>query len=262
MTVFHAVILGLVQGLSEFLPISSSAHLVLVPWLLGWPESGLAFDIALHVGTLVAVTIYFWRDLLSLAIEGLTKGTRTTMGRVGWGIVVGTIPAAIAGLLLEEQVETTFRHPLQIALLLTVMGALLYWADRRGSKRRSLDEVGILDVFLVGIGQAMAIIPGFSRSGTTMTAGLLLGLERDTAARLSFLLGWPAILGAGVLALKDLTLASITPPFVIGVVVSCVSGYAVIAFLMEYLKRGSYLVFAAYRAVLALLTVVVYFVRG
>lgn len=262
MTVLHAIILGLVQGLAEFLPISSSAHLILVPWLLGWPESGLTFDVALHVGTLVAVTVYFWRDLWSLAKEGLTHGTRTTMGRIGWGIVIGTIPAAIAGLLLEDRVETTFRHPLQIALLLTVMGALLYWADRWGRKQRKLEDVGILDVFLMGLGQAMAIIPGFSRSGTTMTAGLLLGMERDSAARLSFLLGWPAIFGAGILALKDLTLASFTPAFITGMVVSAISGYAVIAFLMEYLKRGSYLVFAGYRAVLAAVTVLVYFIRG
>jgi len=261
-TILRAVVLGIVQGLTEFLPISSSAHLVLVPWFLGWPESGLTFDIALHVGTLLAVTIYFWRDLLTLALEGLTHGTRTTMGRVGWGIVVGTIPAAISGLLLEEQVETTFRHPLQIAFLLAFMGVMLYLADRLGRKARSLEEVSILDVFWVGVGQALAVIPGFSRSGPTMTVGLMLGLDRGTAARLSFLLGWPAIFGAGVLALKDLTVASLTPAFFTGVAVSALSGYAVIAFLMEYLRRGTYFVFAAYRVLLAAATVLVYFLRG
>lgn len=262
MSILQAIILGLVQGLGEFLPISSSAHLVLVPWLLGWQESGLAFDVALHMGTLLAVTIYFWRDLFTLAYEGLTKGTRTTMGRIGWGIVVGSIPAAIFGLLVKDLVETTFRNPLQIAILLAVMGAILYIVDRRGAKRRSIEDVRISDMIWMGVGQALAIIPGFSRSGTTITAGLILGLNRETAARLSFLLGWPAIFGAGILALKDLNFAEVTASFWVGVGVSALSGYAVIAFLMDYLKRGTYLIFAWYRAAFAALTLFVYFFRG
>lgn len=262
MLTLHAIILGLVQGLGEFLPISSSAHLVIVPWLLGWPKHSLQFDVALHMGTLVAVTLYFWRDLLNLAVDGLTKGTRTTNGRLAWGIVAGTIPAVIVGLALQDKIEAMFHNPLQIAVLLAVMGVILWWVDRNSAKRRTLEDLSIKDVFLVGIAQAFAIIPGFSRSGTTITAGLLMGMTREAAARLSFLLGWPAIFGAGVLALRDLTGADLTPAFLIGVAVSAISGYAVIAFLMDYLKRGSLFVFGVYRVAMAALVIAFYFVRG
>jgi undecaprenyl-diphosphatase len=260
--IVQAIVLGLVQGLGEFLPISSSAHLVLVPWMLGWPEHSLQFDVALHMGTLVAITIYFWRDLLTLATEGLTRGTRTTMGRLAWGIVLGSIPAAIFGLALESKVETIFRNPVQIGTLLAVMGVILWYADRRGRKTRTLEDLGIMDIVWTGVAQAFAIIPGFSRSGTTMTAGLLMGMDRETAARVSFLLGWPAIFGAGVLALRHLTAADLTPAFITGVAVSAISGYAVIAFLMDYLKRGTLAVFAIYRVVVAALAFFLYFVRG
>jgi undecaprenyl-diphosphatase len=261
-SIFHAVVLGIVQGLGEFLPISSSAHLILVPWILGWPPSGLAFDVALHLGTLVAVTIYFWRDLLNLAVEGLTRGTRTPHGRLGWGVVVGTIPAAVAGLLFEEKIETVIRHDyLLIAIMLAVMGLILYVVDQRSSKRRTLADFTVMDGFWMGIGQACALIPGFSRSGTTMTAGLLLGLEREAAAKASFLLGWPAIFGAGMLALKDMPADGYTLSFWTGVIASAVSGYLVIAFLMNYLRRGTFLVFAVYRAALALLTLALLWLR-
>lgn len=263
MTAFQAIVLGILQGLGEFLPISSSAHLLLVPWLLGWSESGLTFDVALHMGTLVAVTVYFWRDLVSLTVEGLTKGTRTPMGRLGWGVVLGTVPAAIVGLLFEEQIEAIFRQSyLLMALLLALMGAILYLVDRASSKKRSLEDFRVIDGLWMGIGQACALVPGFSRSGTTITTGLLLGLNREAAARASFLLGWPAIAGAGVLALKDLDLSTVAPTFWIGIGVSAISGYAVIAFLMDYLKRGTFLVFAVYRAVLAATVLFVYAMRG
>lgn len=260
MTILHAIVLGLVQGLGEFLPVSSSAHLVLVPWLLGWPESGINFDVALHIGTLIAVTIYFWRDLLDLAIQGLTKGTRTPSGRIGWGIVLGTLPAVLIGFPLKDQVERV-RSPLLIAVLMAVMGVVLYWADQVGSKRRQLDKLSIMDILWIGVGQAAALIPGVSRSGATITTALLLGLERESAARISFLLGWPAIFGAGILALKDMGPDAFNAPFFIGVGVSAVSGYAVIAFLLDYLRRGSLKIFAWYRLAVAALTVAVYFIR-
>ena len=256
MTIFQAVVLGILQGLGEFLPISSSAHLILVPWLLGWPESGLDFDIALHVGTLVAVTIYFWRDLLGVAVEGLTKGTKTPMGRLGWGVVVGTIPAAVVGLLFEEQVENIVRRNyVLIAVMLAVMGLVLYLVDRRSSKHRSLEDFRVIDGFWMGLGQACALVPGFSRSGTTIVAGLLTGLSREAAAKASFLLGWPIIAGGGLLHLKDMSVTSLTPAFLIGVAVSAVSGYLVISFLMDYLRKGTFAVFAVYRAVLAAITI-------
>lgn len=256
MTIIQAIVLGLVQGLGEFLPISSSAHLILIPWYFGWTASGMEFDLALHMGTLVAVTIYFWRDLLGLAVEGLTRGTRTPVGRLAWGIVAGTIPGAAAGFLLEGKIEEMFRtNYLVIGILLAVMGLVLYLVDRRAPKNRSLDEVTVMDGFWMGIGQAFALIPGFSRSGTTITTGLLLGLTREAAAKASFLLGWPIIFGGGILALKDMSAASFTPAFFTGVIVSAVSGYVVIAFLMDYLKRGTFAVFAVYRAIIAAITI-------
>lgn len=262
MTIVQAIILGIVQGLGEFLPISSSAHLLLVPWLLGWPESGLAFDLALHLGTLVAVTIYFWRDLLDLAYEGLTRGTKTPTGRLAWGIVAGTIPGAIFGYLMEDVVESVFRsNVLSIAGLLAIVGAVLYFVDRIGSKSRSIDEIGVKDVFLIGVAQAFAVIPGVSRSGATITAALLLGLERESAARVSFLLGWPIILGGSIMVLKDLEPSMFTPAFIAGVATAAISGYAVIAFLLDYLRKGTFLIFAWYRAALAVLVVAVHFLR-
>jgi undecaprenyl-diphosphatase len=256
------MILGLVQGLGEFLPISSSAHLVLVPWLLNWPEHSLAFDVALHMGTLVAVTIYFWRDLLDLAKAGLTEGTRTPMGRMAWGIVLGSIPGVISGLTLDNWIEETVRgQVLAIGLLLAVMGMLLWLVDRLAPKRRTLADIRVIDVVWMGVGQAFAVIPGFSRSGTTMMAGLLTGLDRTAAAKASFLLGWPLILGAGLKALLDLSVAAMGAPFWVGIAVSAVVGYGVIAFLMEYLRRGTFALFAIYRLIVAGLVFLVYYAR-
>jgi undecaprenyl-diphosphatase len=262
-TIFQAIILGIVQGLGEFLPISSSAHLILVPWLLGWEPSGLAFDLALHLGTLIAVTIYFWRDLFNLAYEGLTKGTRTANGRLAWGIVLGTIPGALFGMLMEEPVESFFRqNVLTISLLLAIMGAVLYYVDQRGAKRVDLEHVRLMDVFWIGVAQAFAVIPGVSRSGATITAALLLGLKRETAAKVSFLLGWPIIFGGAVLVLKDLDPSMLTPAFFTGVAAAAISGYAVIALLLEYLRKGTFLVFAYYRGIVAALAILLLLLRG
>jgi undecaprenyl-diphosphatase len=260
--ILHAVVLGLLQGLGEFLPISSSAHLLLVPWMLKWPPSGLEFDVALHMGTLIAVTVYFWRDLVNLVVEGLTKGTRTPTGRMAWGIVIGTIPALVVGLLFENVIEEIFRQSyVTIALLLAFMGVVLYLVDRSGAKRRTLSDFRVIDGLWMGIGQSLALFPGFSRSGTTITAGLLLGYTRESAAKASFLLGWPAIAGAGILALKDMPAGSVNAAFITGVLVSAISGYAVIAFLMDYLKRGTFLVFAVYRLAIAALAIFLFFLR-
>lgn len=262
MTTLHAIVLGLLQGLGEFLPISSSAHLILVPWFFHWPASGIEFDVALHMGTLIAVTIYFWRDLLNMAVEGLTKGTKTPTGRLAWGTVIGTIPAAVVGVLFQDYIENVFRENyVGIALLLAFMGLVLYLVDRAGAKRRTLEDFRVIDGVWMGIGQSLALFPGFSRSGTTITAGLLLGYTREAAAKASFLLGWPAIAGAGILALKDLPAGAVNASFLIGVAVSAISGYAVIAFLMDYLRKGTFLVFAGYRVAIAALTIFLFFVR-
>lgn len=263
MTILQAIILGIVQGLGEFLPISSSAHLLLVPYFFGWQPSGIAFDLALHLGTLVAVTIFFFKDLLNLAVEGLTKGTKTPTGKLAWGIVAGTIPGALFGYLMKDPVEQIFRQDvLTIAVLLAVVGAILYFVDRVGAKNRSIEDIRIIDVFLIGVAQALAVIPGVSRSGATITAALLLGLTRESAAKVSFLLGWPIILGGALVVLKDLEPAMFTPAFFAGVLAAAISGYAVIAFLMDYLRKGTFLIFAWYRAAVALLTVALYFIRG
>ncbi|MBC7326099.1 MAG: undecaprenyl-diphosphate phosphatase, partial [Moorella sp. (in: Bacteria)] len=182
MNILQAIILGLVQGLGEFLPISSSAHLVLTPWFFRWPDQGLAFDVALHLGTLIAVVAYFWRDLVELVVCGLFQ-PRSLDGRLFWYLVVASIPGAIFGYLLENQAETVFRSPLLIALTLTLMGIGLWWADRRGRKTRDLEDITLADGIIVGLSQALAIIPGVSRSGITMSAGLLAGMKRETAAR-------------------------------------------------------------------------------
>ncbi|HHT71099.1 MAG TPA: undecaprenyl-diphosphatase UppP, partial [Firmicutes bacterium] len=243
MNVLQAVVLGIVQGLGEFLPISSSAHLVLVPWLFNWPEHGLTFDVALHLGTMLAVIAYFWRELLEVVFFGLTR-PRSRDGQLFWYLAVASVPGAILGLLFEEQAETIFRSPWLIALMLAAMGIVLWLADKRGRKIRRIEDVTLLDSILVGISQGAAIIPGVSRSGITMTAGLLVGMEREAAARFSFLLSVPMVAGAGFYKLKDITFAALDLPFVLGVIVAAMVGYWAIHFLLQYLRQGSYLVFA------------------
>lgn len=259
MTILQAAVLGAVQGITEFLPISSTAHLYLVPWLLGWPEHSLTFDVALHMGTLVAVTAVFWRDLLELALAALTEGLRTPTGRLGWAIAVATVPAAVAGLLLENAVETVFRSPLVMAASLAVLGVVLWQVDRQARGRRALAQAGFADVLYVGLAQPLALVPGVSRSGITMTAGLLAGLDREAAARISFLLSFPTILGAGVLKLREVGSGAADPAFWTGIAVSAVTGYLAIRYLLAYLRRGSYSVFAAYRVALAAVVVLSFF---
>ncbi|OAT81656.1 undecaprenyl-diphosphatase UppP [Desulfotomaculum copahuensis] len=249
MTVFDAIILGIVQGVGEFLPISSSAHLVLVPWLMGWRYEGLTFDVALHMGTLLAVVVYFWQDWLLLLHDGLLW-RRTTEGRLFWYLVVATIPGAAFGFLFEKQAETIFRDPLVIGAMLMAMGVFLYLADTRASAYKNLHEVGLGDGIWIGISQALAIIPGVSRSGITMAAGRLTGMKRETAARFSFLMSTPIILGAGLLQLRHLTPADLNAPFYTGVAVSAVVGFISIKFLLQYLNRHSFGLFVWYRLIL------------
>lgn len=197
MDILQAAILGLVQGLGEFLPISSSAHLVLVPWLFNWEDPGLTFDIALHIGTLVAVVIYFWKDWLQLFRKGMTNA-RSREGRLFWYLVLATIPGAVIGLFLEKKAETSFRNPVLIAIMLIVLGIVLYLVDRKSAKKIEAENISLKASFLIGLSQALSIIPGVSRSGITMTTGLFLGLTREGAARFSFLLSAPIIFGAAI----------------------------------------------------------------
>ncbi|MDD5712418.1 MAG: undecaprenyl-diphosphate phosphatase, partial [Smithellaceae bacterium] len=233
----QAAILGLIQGLAEFLPISSSAHLVLVPWLFNWPDPGLTFDIALHVGTLLAVVIFFWRDWINLIVKGFTE-PRGREGRFLWFIAFASVPGALIGFLLEKQAETIFRSPLLIAVMLIAMGIVLYWADRRGTKTIGMEAIDLKTSLYIGLSQALAIIPGVSRSGVTMTTGLALGLSREGAARFSFLLSTPIILGAALVKTPQLIAnpSVVNTEFLLGTVVSAVTGMIGIGFLLRYLR--------------------------
>ncbi len=256
------MILGLAQGLGEFLPISSSAHLVLIPWLFGWTDPGLTFDVALHLGTLVAVVLYFWRDWWQLIIKGFSD-VRSAEGRLFWYLVVASIPGAIGGYLLEKKAETVFRSPALIAVMLILMGVILYWADRRSEKKIEMNQITFGTSLSIGISQVLAIIPGVSRSGITMTTGLFMGVTRAGAARFSFLLSTPIIFGAAMVKLPDVISNSsvITANFVIGTVVSCLAGIVSIGFLLRYVQNKNFLPFAWYRFILGALIIAVMMVR-
>lgn len=248
MTVLQAIILGIVQGLGEFLPISSSAHLVLLPKILNWnnPElNSLTFDVALHMGTLLAVVLYFWKDWIKLLKAAANRRT-TSEKRLFWYLVVATIPGGIFGVLLEKKAESTFRSPILIAVMMIFMGILLYIADKKRQARR-LDTMTMTDAIFIGLSQALAIIPGVSRSGSTMTTARWLSMTREDAARFSFLMSTPIILGAGILKLKDLTPAALSLPFFAGIISSFIVGIISIEFLLKFLKKSNFGIFVGYR---------------
>ncbi len=263
MSLWHAILLGIVQGLTEFLPISSSAHLILIPWLAGWPEPGLEFDVALHLGTLAAVLIYFRRDLIQMTTSFLRgiyrrKPFGETNARLAWIILLGSVPAAIAGYAFNDAIDSYFhsgaggdRSIVLIATLLMVLGAFLLMAERVARHVRPVESLGWRDGITIGTAQALALLPGVSRSGSTITAGLMNGLKRDAAARFSFLLGVPAIVGAGALETKNVIDAGIdsdqVATFLAGGLTAAVVGYLTIAFLMNFLRTNSTLVFVGYR---------------
>jgi len=261
MTVFEAIVYGVVQGVGEFLPISSTAHIIAVPWLLGWKDPGLAFDVALHIGTLVAVIAFFWKDWVNLIYFGITK-PKTPEGKLFWYIVLATVPGAVLGYLFENQVETTFRNAALIGIMLIVMGVILYIADRLGRKKVEIENVGLADSLIIGISQSVAFIPGVSRSGITMSSGLFLGLTRESAARFSFLLSTPIIFGTGVLKIKDIAHTNVQiVPFAVAVVTAAAVGLLSIKFLLDYLKKKGFGIFAIYRLLLGILLIAVYFIR-
>lgn len=262
MDMVQAVILGLVQGLGEFLPISSSAHLVLAPWLMNWAYFGLTFDIALHFGTLIAVVIYFWKDWLKLLHKGFTK-PKEKEGKLFWYLVLATIPGALIGFLLEDAAETIFRRPVLIACMLIVLGVVLYAADRSGKKQIDVENISLQTSFLIGLSQALAIIPGVSRSGVTMTAALALGMTREGAARFSFLLSAPIILGAALVKVPELAAnpSMIDAGFLTGMLVACISGLGAIGFLLRYIQTRTFLPFVMYRFALGALVLGVSFYR-
>jgi undecaprenyl-diphosphatase len=257
MNPLHAALLGSLQGLTEVLPISSSAHLILVPWLLGWPESGLTFDVALHLGTLIALCCYFWRDIVELVVNffgSFGKRQRTFATLLPWYLIAGTIPAAIIGKLFEHQIEEVFRKsPALIASFLIGFGLLLAVADSMGSKRWQMDRISLQAALVIGCAQCLALIPGVSRSGITITAALLLNFRRDAAARFSFLLSLPIVAGAGILHVGKLVEhgipASDLQPMLIGIATSALFGYLSIALLLKLVQRHSLYPFVWYRIV-------------
>lgn len=258
--IIQAIVLGAVQGLSEFLPISSSAHLVLFPWLLGWQDAGLRFDVALHAGTLIALAVYFFRDWL--AIIGAALGRKTGRPkRLLWLLLLGAVPGAIVGVLLESAAEGAFRSPLLIAVTLALGGLVLLLADRVKRHSKTTDKLSVGETLLVGSAQALAIIPGFSRSAMTISAARALGYSRPEAARLSFLFAAPISAGAALFALRDLGASDLTPAFFIGIAAAAISGWLAISFLIKYVSRESYRPFVWYRVGLAALVVAVYFFR-
>jgi len=277
MSTVEAIVLGITQGLTEFLPISSSAHLIIVPWLFGWDEPGLAFDAALHLGTLLAVFAYFWRDLLGmlLAVPSAVKSPLSLLAdrskavadeesrsaRLLLLLLLGSIPGGIAGLALEETVDDYFhdssetnRAIVLVAVLLIAFGVILFWAERRAQQRRQIADIGWQDALALGGAQALALLPGVSRSGVALTAGLLRGLKRADAARFSFLIGIPLITAAGLKGFVDIIQSHPTTDekvnLFVGIAASASSGLVAIWALLRYLQRSSTTVFVLYRVLL------------
>jgi undecaprenyl-diphosphatase len=284
--ILQAIVLGVVQGLTEFIPISSSAHLLILPWLFGWKNpalESLTFDVALHLGTLLALLVFFSSDWIRLIRAGIKSIVERKIGsdqdrRLAWSLVIGSIPGGIVGLLLEHRIETLF-HPAEgpianssmvlMAVIIALMGALLFLAERFARHERPLNQITAKDVILIGLSQALAIFPGVSRSGSTITCGLALGLKRETAARFSFLLSAPIVAGAGMKSLwniyKGLNTGAITTSeltlFPIGFLAAAVSGFLCIKFLLRFLQNHSTNPFVYYRWLLALIVLSIVFVR-
>jgi undecaprenyl-diphosphatase len=275
MNLIQAIILGIVQGVTEFAPVSSSAHLVLVPWAFGWPSPGVAFDAILHWGTLTAVMVYFWRDWVRV-IKGLFRSLMTrgpwdaqpgsrladADSRLAWWIIIGTIPAMVLGLAFKDFFESLFSSPPAVGALLLVTALILVLGERAGARARErgrkTGQMNLIDTLLIGLAQAAAIAPGISRSGSTISTGLARGLKRDAAARYSFMLGAPIILGAGLLPLLDLVqaggLRQELPIMVIGFLAAAIAGYVCIKYLLRYLQHGSLYIFAVYCAVIGVVS--------
>lgn len=256
MDILHAVYLALLQGFTEFLPISSSGHLILLPGLFGWSDQGLAFDVAVHVGSLIAVVSYFRHDLKRMSVDWLasiSQRRRVGESHLAWSVLFATIPAALAGYFFNDLVELYLRSPLVIAIMTILFGILLWWADVKGKRLRNEHSVGWKDVVIIGLAQMIALIPGTSRSGITMTAGLMQGMTREAAARFSFLLSIPIILLAGgYLSLKLINGSEVIAWdfLAVGVVVSAVTAYICIFYFLKLLEKTGMLPFVIYRMVL------------
>ena len=267
MTIIQTIILGVIQGLTEFLPISSSAHLNLFPWLLKWQSMPDSFDVALHVGTLLAIVVYFFKDWLKLIVGGykqVVKKEKTIEGKIFWQLVIATIPAGILSLILDKISSKIIGDNLNlkmilIAIALIVMGILLYWVDKNSKSIVKYEKITLKQSILIGISQALAAaFPGVSRSGITMTVARWLKIDRESAAKFSFMLAMPITLAAVVF---DLTKFEFTLSLILGILASFITGVIVIKFLLDYLKKGSFKVFAIYRVIFGIIILTVYFIR-
>lgn len=260
MSIFQALILGIIQGLTEYIPVSSTAHLILVPWLLGWnfdPTTTVVFNILVQWGTLVGVVLYFWRDIWTIVRAVMTgllqrRPFASFEARLGWLIVVATIPAVIAGVFIKDYLEQLYTLYLVISIVLMLGGGLMLAAERFGQRTRDLKQLTWLDAIIIGVWQILAMLPGVSRSSATVSGGMLRHFNREDAARFSFLMSIPALLGAGVVALKELfeapgLLASLAGPLAVGFLAAALSGYLSIRWLLGYLKSRSLRVFIVYR---------------
>ncbi|SRR5579885_721536 len=257
---FHAAILGMLQGLTEFLPVSSSAHLTLLPWFFGWQDPGLAFDVALHLGSLLALLIYYrddWLSIINGAIAGDRRGRRLLVL-----LLAASIPGAFFGLLFEKQAETVFRSPLLIAATLSLLGIALWVSDVNSPEKRDLEEVRMTDALLIGVAQAFALIPGVSRSGATITVARALGINRQDAANFSFLMSAPIIAGAGLLKAHEFFHSGMRAELTAGFAASALFSLLAIAVLIAYVKTRTYKIFVWYRLALAALVLAIVFTRG
>lgn len=262
MNIAQALILGVIQGLTELLPISSSAHLNIIPWMLGWTNSALfnidfeAFDVALHFGTLLAIVIFFakdWIELIKGGYKQVIKKEKSFEGKMFWYLVIATIPGGIIGFVLDKFVGNKLETPIIIALALIIMGIILYVVDKKAKSNIKYENMTLKQTFLIGLSQCLAFIPGVSRSGITMTTGRLMGIERQSVAKYSFLLSTPIVFAATVLKFKDFVFSI---PFFIGVFASFIVGIFVIKFLLEYLKKGNFKIFAIYRVIFGIIIII------
>ena len=265
MDLIHSIILGAIQGITEFLPISSSAHLVLVPYLFKWQDQGLIFDVALHFGTLLAIVIFFWKDWISIIARAINPTKKPGSGNYPknllWILLIATIPGAIAGALLEKQAETIFRSPLLIAINLIVFGLIIWLIDKYSRKNFQLSTFNFKLAFYIGLAQMLAIIPGVSRSGSTMSAGRIIGLNRPDSARFSFLLAAPIMLGSALFEARHLANITINASFYVGIITSMIFGLIAIKYLLQYLQKGNYAIFTWYRVILAIIVIAVFYLR-
>jgi len=260
MNIIQALILGIVQGLTELLPISSSAHLAIIPWMFNW-EIPEYFDVALHAGTLLAIGIFFFKDWISLITGGYKlaiKKEKTPEGKMFWYIVLATIPGAVIGFVLDKFLEDALSAPLIIATALIVMGIILYIVDSKSKSTTNYENMTLKQTFLIGLSQALAFIPGVSRSGVTMTTARAMGVKRESAAKYSFMLSAPIVLAATILKLKDFVF---NIPFFVGIISSFIVGIIVIKYLLKYLQKGNFKIFAIYRFVIGIIIIIVSFIK-